>query len=385
MHDAGRHVQGLRLSLAQDKAPLALMLSGGCPAGVEVGGVPLVPAIGGMTDALRATLETSKDKDAFALLLACLDEDKVDKPNLEHWLSMVRALQAVAAGAPVRGLSKTQLDDLEKAITGAIVELVECELPATGTPFHAVAAWADAMERDLPVEVFTTNYDLLLEQAFESMRSPFFDGFVGVRQPFFDNASILAGTVPALPPRFTRLWKLHGSVNWYLNDDDVVIRASTEAGDRRLIHPSHLKYDESRQMPYLALLDRLRAYLSQRGALLVTCGYSFRDRHINVVLGEGLKGNATASLIALMRSPLASYPEAKLVAGQHPNFALFCRDGAVIGTREGPWSCESEQLAKLDGVQQADPAAPVEVTLGEFEQFGKLLTSLLGVPLPEVA
>jgi SIR2-like domain len=208
MHDAGRHVQGLRLSMAQDKAPLALLLSAGCPAGVEVGGVPLVPAIGGMTDALRATLEASKDQDAFALLLACLYEDKVDKPNVEHWLSMVRALQAVAAGAPVRGLSKTQLDDLEKAITDAIVELVECELPATGTPFHAMAAWAGAVERELPVEVFTTNYDLLLEQAFESMRSPFFDGFVGVRQPFFDNASVLAGTIPALPPRFTRLWKL---------------------------------------------------------------------------------------------------------------------------------------------------------------------------------
>jgi hypothetical protein len=380
VHDASRHVRGLRLSLAQDKAPLALLLAAGCPAGVKnAAGDPLIPAMAGMTAALRASLKTSEHQEAFRALLTCLAEDGKADPNVEDWLSAVRSLRAVATGGAVRGLSKEQLEKLEEAIAGGIVDLVECELPDE-TPFHAVAAWAAGLERELPVEVFTTNYDLLIEQAFESMRGPYFDGFVGVRRPFFDNASVLAATRPEIPPRFTRLWKLHGSVNWFLTDSGEVVRTPEAPGVRRLIHPSHLKYEESRQMPYLALLDRLRGYLTQRGALLVTCGYSYRDGHINSVIGEALGGNATASLIALMRSGSTSYPEATAMAAKHANMALFAKDGAVIGTRRGPWQCDaaSSQLGiQLDGKS-------VEVTLGEFGQFGELLTGLLGRPRSEI-
>jgi hypothetical protein len=245
----------------------------------------------------------------------------------------------------------------------------------------------------LPVELFTTNYDLLLEEAFEQLRSPLFDGFVGARRPFFDNASVQAGVLPPIPARFTRLWKLHGSVNWFLTDDGDVIRDSDGAGRRRLIHPSHLKYDESRQMPYLALLDRLRAYLSQRGALLVTCGYSFRDDHINAVVGEALAANATGSLIGLMRSGLERYPEAVKLAQRHPNMALYCRDGAVIGTNRDRWTHEGGSLpigiARIDGDGDGgkdegegegdkEEGDRIEVELGSFDCFGDLLTSLLG-------
>lgn len=370
MHDANRHVRGLRLSLAQDKPPLGLLLGAGCPAGVAgPDGQPLIPAIRGMTDSLRERVENDDQAEAFAALLAVLDEDGKPEPNVEDWLSTVRSLRAVAGGAPVRGLSKEQLDGLEATITGGIVGLVDRELPAAATPFHAVAAWTNATQRDLPVELFTTNYDLLLEQAFETMRSPYFDGFVGVRRPFFDNASIPTGTDRAIPPRFTRLWKLHGSINWFLAVDGEVIRSERADGSRRLIHPSHLKYDESRQMPYLALLDRLRAYLSQRGALLVTCGYSYRDAHINSVVGEALNANPTSSLMALMRGDLEQYREAAALAARHPNIALSCRNRAVIGTREGPWQSEEEK--PVVGVQRCGTGEDlrVEVTLGEFAQL----------------
>jgi SIR2-like protein len=386
MHDAGRHVAGLRLSLAQDKAPLALLLAAGCSAGVKGGDdQPLIPAVAGMTSALRARIEASVDNERFQRLLICLTEDGNDEPNLEDWLSTVRALRAVAAGAPVRGLAKDDLDALETAITSGIVTLVDRELPGAETPFHAVASWARAIERELPVELFTTNYDLLLEAAFEQLRAPLFDGFVGARRPFFDIASVQAGALPPIPARFTRLWKLHGSVNWFLSDGGDVIRENHGQGSRRLIHPSHLKYDESRQMPYLALLDRLRAYLSLRGALLVTCGYSFRDDHINAVLAEALAANATGSLIGLMHSNLDSYPKAVMLAQRHPNMVLYAREGAVIGTRRDPWTLEGGAVPTgIVGIEDdGDDLGQVEVKLGSFDCFGALLTGLLGPSRPD--
>ncbi len=35
-----------------------------------------------------------------------------------------------------------------------------------------------------PIELFTTNYDLLLEEALEDEEIPYFDGFVGSKKSF---------------------------------------------------------------------------------------------------------------------------------------------------------------------------------------------------------
>lgn len=376
MHDAIRHIQGLRLSLAQDKAPLGLFLAAGCPVSVRLTEDPLIPDIQGMTAKLGATLTAGAQAAAFEKLSTCLLEDGVDDPNMEDWLTHLRALRLVAGGAAVRGLTKEDLDGLEEEITSGIVRLADVELPADSTPFHSVAAWAGAIERELPIEVFTTNYDLLLEQAFESMRRPYFDGFVGVREPFFDNASVSIHGGSPLPPRFTRVWKLHGSINWYLASSGQVTRSQERLGLRRLIHPSHLKYDESRQMPYLAMLERLRAFLGQRGALLVTCGYSFGDQHINAVLDEGLQSNPTSSLVGLMFGELARYDQAKKLALLRPNLGLYAFDQAVIGTRLGPWERTAASGPDVLGVRD-NPAGDTEVILGDFAEFGQVLSGLL--------
>jgi hypothetical protein len=348
---------------------------------VQAGDAPLIPGITGMTEILTSQLcaEESEQRAAMIKLLACLKADEVANPTIEDWLTQVRALKLVAKGGPVRELSMVELDALETGITGGIVDLVERDLPPSATPFHAVASWARAMERQYPVEIFTTNYDLLLEQAFEAIQGPFFDGFVGVRRPFFDNASVSASSDTPIPARFTRIWKLHGSVNWYMTADGQVTRSEQADGRRRLIHPSHLKYDESRQMPYLALQDRLRAFVGQRGALLVTCGYSFGDRHINSVLTEALQANPTASLIAMLFGPLQDYPAACKLAASHANLALYGRDWAVVGTREGPWVADEKTAT---GLKEND-ADGVDVLLGDFASFGVVLAEMLDRSLPQ--
>ena len=89
--------------------------------------------------------------------------------------------------------------------------------------------------------------------------------------------------------RWARLWKIHGSINWWMTAKKKIRRSrdASRWASNCLIYPSHLKYDQSRQMPYFAMLDRLRVFLRSDQCVLLTCGYSFGDEHINAVHRTG--------------------------------------------------------------------------------------------------
>ena len=156
---------------------------------------------------------------------------------------------------------------------------MNARLPDRKTPYHDLAAWIGSIPRAYGVEVFTSNYDLLMEQALEECSVPYFDGFSGSDRTFFDTPSMEQDTIPS---RWARLWKLHGSINWWRTlDGELQRKAEANEEDIQMIHPSHLKYDQSRMMPYLAMQDRLRAFLGAGQSVLITCGYSFSDWHLN--------------------------------------------------------------------------------------------------------
>ena len=162
----------------------------------------------------------------------------------------------------------------------------------------------------------------------EAERVPYFDGFVGSDRTFLDLASI---DQDALPARWARLWKIHGSINWWRTAAGNIERhADLKDGAQQMIHPSHLKYDESRRMPYLAMLDRLRNFLLSGQAVLVTCGYSFSDRHLNDVILQGLTANPSAICFALLFGDRAKYPVAVAAARTRANLSLLAVDGAVL-------------------------------------------------------
>ena len=190
--------------------------------------------------------------------------------------------------APILGISKVELSDLDEKICSLIAEEIRKPLPAYRNSYNRFASWIGGVNRDSPTEIFTPNYDLLFEQALEQHPLPHFDGFVGSREPWFDLSSIEHDAIPA---RWTRLWKLHGSINWERIEETVngtkstrVVRVTREAAPGKvMIYPSHLKCDQSRRMPYLAMLDRLRAFFHGKDApRLVVCGYSFLDEHLRL-------------------------------------------------------------------------------------------------------
>ncbi|NJL26615.1 MAG: hypothetical protein HC897_01430 [Thermoanaerobaculia bacterium] len=196
---------------------IAFLLGAGCPLAIRVpdggGTKPLIPDIAGLTEQVRSAIESSQaHASSFVALLKHLTDDGHEKPNVEEILSRIRGLRGFIGARTIDGLSKGMLETLEGAICDRTTEIVRARLPSTGTPYHQLAAWIRGIKRSHPVEIFTPNYDLLIEQAPEESRVPYFDGFVGSDRTFFD---VGAMEQDDLPPRWARLWKLHGSINWW--------------------------------------------------------------------------------------------------------------------------------------------------------------------------
>ena len=183
------------------------------------------------------------------------------------------------------------------------------------------------------MELFTTNYDLLLEEAMERSRTPYFDGFTGAKSAFFDPATISSND---LPPRWVRLWKLHGSINWSRNAKGEVIRLQGEE-DGSMVYPSHIKYDQTQSAPFSSMFERLKRFLLEPDSLLITTGFSFADAHITAKLDECLSENPSSAVVALQFNNLADENFAVGVGLRRPNLSIYCRDGAVISGVKAKW------------------------------------------------
>ena len=391
--DPTTHVDLLQQCLAGDKKPIGFLLGAGCPVAIRVpdttGGSdePLIPDVATLTQKVRECIESSSELSApFACIEEHLRQDQSGQATVEDMLTHIRSLAAVAGQEEVRGLTAQQLSLLDNGICGVIHDLVGQELPTRDTPYHSVAKWISSVRREHPVEIFTPNYDLLLEQALEETRTPYFDGFPGVRSPLFDASSV---DDARLPSHWARIWKLHGSINWYQNAEGDVIRSTTSEGhDRRVIHPSHLKHEESRRMPYLAMLDRLRNFLREPTAALILCGYSFRDGHINDTIAQGLLYTRTSIAYALLFGNAEEYPRAVAMAKNHPNLNLLASDRGIISGRAVEWLrpdtgaglglsgpairwCTPEETDKA--AHQRGPCR-----LGDFAIFAEFLGGLYG-------
>ena len=362
-HDLQRIRQDLEESLSLDKHPVALLLGAGCPVAVRIpdgsgGTSPLIADIAGLTAAVSSALHADP---SFVKLLQQFDDDGRTDHTIEDLLSHIRLLSRVCGAGNARGLNAADLKALEEALCKQIGLAVRKELPHDDTPYHRLAEWIGGMLRQSPLNVFTTNYDVLLEQALEERGLPYFDGFVGARNPFFDLRAIEDDQIPS---RWTRLWKLHGSITWRLLPDGVVVRSwDMTSSDAVLIHPSEQKYEQSRRMPYLAMIDRLRSFLRQPSALLVTIGYSYADQHLNEVLAQGLRSNPTAAAFGLLYKGLADELGAAKIAGRLPtNFTILARDQGVVRGVTGTWLPSS--------------TGPTENDLGDFAAFASFLASL---------
>ena len=400
VHNPIQHLKYLRQSLSQDNESIGFFISAGCPLSIVMPDEkwPLIPDVENLTSFINDEL---KDNEKYSVLLTELAKAEKNIENVEDILSFLRSLLLVSKGGDVRGLSEKELLELEQCVCSKIVQKLDVNLPDHETPYHRLCNWIRSIDRKIAVEIFTTNYDLLMEQALEELEVPYFDGFVGSRRSFFDLRAVEDNLIPT---HWSRLWKIHGSINWYqerIEDEKKVYRSSEIKKDASyLIYPSHLKYEESRKMPYLALIDQLNRFLRKKSSFLILAGYSFHDGHLNDTIVNALKANPTAMVLGLMydryedkiegtEDLVERYREAYKIAKKQHNLNIWTFDKAIIGTNLGCWNKtpakdddDMDLLKFVCSEKKADGTGKPEdlIKLGDFSELTNFLKKIIGTP-----
>ena len=169
----------------------------------------------------------------------------------------------------------------EGSLSKPIVD-IEAHLEFVDTLFNHASAGVH--ERRKAVNIFTTNYDTLLEDALALNKIPYWDGFDGGAIAY--RKQKYGEPIPANNQR-ANLIKMHGSIDWFLCDKGYVWRVRENdlypKTDRRvLIYPQATKYVATQQDPFSTQFDLFRKSLnSSNSNMLAVCGYSFGDDHIN--------------------------------------------------------------------------------------------------------
>jgi hypothetical protein len=188
-------------------------------------------------------------------------------------------------------------------------------------------------------DIFTLNYDTLIEATLDRLRFQYVDGFRGSRRGWFDPT--VFDEPSTCMPNF-RIHKLHGSINWLREDSGHVRRAVISSADdikeTVVVYPSEQKYLQTQFGVYETLIGRFRSRLRAPNVnnCLVTLGYSFNDEHINEAIIDAI--NATGSNLTVIAfvgpDPKAAEQQeqmAKIEARCNHRFNAFVGNSFYVG------------------------------------------------------
>lgn len=164
------------------------------------------------------------------------------------------------------------------------------------------------------LNIFTTNYDRLIEAGSEIAGLHLLDRFVGTLAPIFRSSRLdidMHYNPPGMrgEPRYlegvARFTKLHGSIDW-IDTGDNIRRIGLPFGSKDIanfldapglsgtdsrkimIYPNSAKDRETSEYPYVELFRDFAAALCRPNSTLVTYGYGFGDDHINRTIRDML-------------------------------------------------------------------------------------------------
>lgn len=197
------------------------------------------------------------------------------------------------------GISRAEEDKRERAFSTLVTFLMS---------FASRTGMRDRLN------IFTTNYDRLIEAGAELAGLHLLDRFLGNLMPIFRSSRLdldMHYNPPGIrgEPRYlegvARFTKLHGSVDWVQADKDIrriglpfggksiepYLQSPDFAGattHQLMIYPNAAKDRETAAYPYVELFRDLAAAICRPNSTLVTYGYSFGDEHINRVIRDML-------------------------------------------------------------------------------------------------
>jgi hypothetical protein len=379
IHDPLNLAYELREQMATQERRIVFFLGAG--ASMAAG----LPGLAELTKIVGAALKGST-KDTFGKI----EKGIGSNANIESILNHVRILRELLGEDDSKnhdGITASKAKELDIAICQEIYKSVSSPDPKKIAAHLTLGSWIRRARRTHPVEIFTTNYDLILEMALEKYEIPYFDGFVGTIEPFFVPECVEADgtkqTESEYPPKsWIRLWKLHGSIGWRVRREnsgsESIVRNASAApisGTELVIYPSREKYSQSRKLPFLTYMDRLRKSMITGECLLQVVGYSFGDQHLNEILRQGLRTNTRLTMNAFVFNE----PSIELVelAKAHRNLSIYARPSACLQGNHGLWLQPTSKKPPGEQWPFWDQKKN-EFLLGDFKEFARFLDLIGG-------
>lgn len=352
-----------------------------------------LPNIAKLTTDIESSLQGAS-KTAFDIVKGDLETKAagIYSISIEDILNQVRRIREITSDdnkrdfLTVTGAAAKQLDlDICKKIYELIdIEEAKADLAVPKRFF----AWLSMQNRDYVTEIFTPNYDLIIEKSLESIRVPYFDGFVGSFEPFFWQESV-EKTIKGndITSSWLRLWKIHGSLSWFWKENPVtkaykVIRQgkvtnSTLPSNELVIYPSKEKYASSRRQPFIVYFDRLKNYLLSGELLFLISGYSFLDQHINEIIFNCMRQNGRLHVVVFFYSDTEVSRLKSSVAG-YLNISVYGPKTAIIGGILGSWLFDDSELKPKETTDTYWKKQDQTLLLGDFNYLTCFLVANSG-------
>lgn len=345
---------------------------------------------------LTAEVENSLKGDSlkyFTIIKTDLSSTYPDESiNIEDILNQLRQIRSITGEKGdknylgISGKAATELDNEICKIIYSILSIREAKADLSDT--KKFFAWLNMQNRDYSKEIFTSNYDLIIEKSLEEIRTPYFDGFVGSYEPFFWQESIEKFVQKSdLTQNWIRLWKIHGSLNWFWKKNSEtgshnIIRASMISDVKNIdneivIYPSKEKYDSSKKQPFVAYFDRFKNVLLNSELLFIFTGYSFADQHINEIVFNSLRQNNRLFVLVFFYQD-TEVEELYKISSSYLNLTVFGPTKAIINGTLGEWEYKSEDLKPNEKSDTYWDTTNKILTLGDFKKLINFLITNSG-------
>ena len=173
-----------------------------------------LPNIMTLTSECRERLNETEKKLLDKVAKSVIDLSGKPQVSIEDMLNYIRQICELTQGRKdynFGGITGEEAANLDRKICEAVFTVIrEKEEQADIAELRKFVAWYDSANRHFLKEIYTTNYDMLIEMALEANYTPYFDGFSGSYEPFFFPESIESfPNEDDSTSKWIRLWKIH--------------------------------------------------------------------------------------------------------------------------------------------------------------------------------
>ena len=272
-----------------------------------------LPGMGALATELISKVPSAipdADKATWAAIESCLASDGLEGALLKH--PPTDGIEsAIIQFTSALVLAKEQ-EAITACVTGARKLKIASLLPHISAATPKIA------------RIITTNYDRLIEFATESegwgVDSMMVGRYWGKHDPDLSDKLMVKGvsngnkgTVRLLYRNHVKLFKPHGSLDWFMAGDTPMTSSMAFSSDPLIITPGVGKYKKGYGQPFDVHRERGNAAIDNASSILCI-GYGFNDDHLQTHLSPKLKGGARALLLTHSLSP-----NALTVVAQSPN------------------------------------------------------------------